>query len=70
MSIDSIRFRAEGVTVVLQVKAYRESYGLYNGHADAPKWRDATVEDLLDVADCLRRQHSGSAQPDMQGWVP
>lgn len=56
MSINDIRFRAEGDTVVLQVKAHRETYPSYHGHGDSAQWRDAKLEDMLDVAECLKRK--------------
>jgi K+-sensing histidine kinase KdpD len=48
MSIDAIRYRAEGAMVVLQVlESFERSQYEYR---DKTEWRDATVEDLLQVA--------------------
>lgn len=58
MNIVDIRFRHEDGKVVLQVKAHRETYSAYHGHGDSAQWRDATMEDLLDVAACLREKYA------------
>lgn len=52
MSIDNIRFRTEGTLMVLQVL---ERYDLSYCHCvnDKGTWRDATVHDLLDVANFI-----------------
>jgi hypothetical protein len=47
MSIDAIRFRATADAVVLQVLESRE--GRYD-YERKGEWRDAKVEDLLEVA--------------------
>ena len=47
MSIESIRFRTEGNLVVLQVLDLGKR-SLYD--IEKAEWRDAKVEDLLDVA--------------------
>lgn len=48
MNITAIRFRTEGALVVLQVQEVKDdSYGYGNGKYT---WRDAKVEDLLDVS--------------------
>lgn len=52
MSINGIRFRAEGELVVLQVSEYKRSH--YSFESDV-QWRDAKVQDLLDVADEISR---------------
>lgn len=52
--IEAIRFRAAEAGVILQVQAReRSEYDSYR--QSAPKWRDATVEDLLDVAKFTRQ---------------
>ena len=56
MNINDIRFRSEGATVVLQVNAHRETYPSYHGMSDSGEWRDAKMEDMLDVAECLKRK--------------
>lgn len=48
MSIQSIRFRASEHGVILQV-GVMPTRGAYNYERDI-QWRDAQVEDLLDVA--------------------
>jgi len=48
MTIRAIRFRAEGETVVLQVLIPRSIAYTMN---DSGTWRDAKVEDLLDVSE-------------------
>jgi hypothetical protein len=53
VSIQAIRFRAEGDKVVLQVKEYtegRSSPHFYERTDAVVAWRDAEVEDLLDVS--------------------
>lgn len=57
--INDIRFRAEDGRVVLQVNAHETTYPAYHGSNSAAKWRDASMEDLLDVADCLKRKYEG-----------
>jgi len=56
MSITAIRLRAEGDLLVLQVLEATE--GNYCGQDIIALWRDAEVEDLLDVAPFMqdRRQ--------------
>ena len=56
MSINDIRFRAGNeVEVVLQVNVSdTDSYGYSRS---AGKWRDATMEDMLDVAACLKSKY-------------
>ena len=51
MSITDIRFRAEDNKLVLQVQEQEERSG-YGYFTSA--WRDAKVEDLLDVAPFMR----------------
>ena len=46
MSIENVRFRTEGALVVLQVCERK----LYSNYDREPTWRDAKVEDLLEVA--------------------
>ena len=46
--IDEIRFRTENQLVILQVRLYEEDK--FGQTAAKPQWRDAKVEDLLDVA--------------------
>lgn len=70
MSVDAIRFRAEGETVVLQVKARRETYPAYHGHGDSAQWRDAKLEDMLDVAECLRQQYREHHITQGVEWKP
>jgi hypothetical protein len=48
MSITAIRFRAAEAGVILQVLETKER-GLYESR-DSAEWRDAKVEDLLEVA--------------------
>jgi len=53
MTITSIRFRTEGALIVLQVEettrpSRSEYYG--SGNEDKVAWRDAKVEDMLDVS--------------------
>lgn len=51
MNITAIRFRTEGSLVVLQVQEAKDNsygYGGYSGEKST--WRDAQVQDLLDVA--------------------
>lgn len=56
MSINDIRFRAEGALMVLQVNvSERDDYGYSR---TTSKWRDATVEDMLDVVACLKRKYT------------
>lgn len=49
MTITAIRYRTEGALVVLQVAEKIERDGPYS-YSEGPKWRDAKVEDMLDVA--------------------
>ena len=49
MSIEAIRFRAEGEFIVLQVLEKDRRNGRYSYDLPA-EWRDAKVEDLLDAA--------------------
>lgn len=49
MSIEAIRFRAEGELIVLQVLDRAERTGHYSYEASGT-WRDAKVEDLLSAA--------------------
>ena len=51
MAINDFRFRAEGDLVVLQVEAAKRSY---SGSWSDYEWRDAKVQDLLDVAHLIR----------------
>lgn len=51
MSVEAIRFRADQAGVILQVLEREE--GPY--YDRAPKWRDAKVEDLLEVARYTRK---------------
>ena len=54
MSINDFRFRDSAGLVVLQVLENKsDSYGYSSNKSD---WRDAKVEDLLDVADLIRRK--------------
>jgi len=55
--INDIRFRAEDGKVVLQVNAHETTYPAYHGSNSPAKWRDATVEDILDVAECLKHKY-------------
>lgn len=49
MTIEAIRFRAEGEHIVLQVLESQKRSGSY--HYDTPSvWRDAKVEDMLEAA--------------------
>ena len=79
MSITAIRLRAEGDLLVLQVLEATESN--YYGPGNIALWRDAEVEDLLDVAPFMqdRRQevqmlaqqcHHLSAQLGQQDGKP
>lgn len=53
MSLTDFRFRESAGLVVLQVLEYEnDPYGYSSVKA---KWRDAKVEDLLDVSRLLRR---------------
>lgn len=62
MSINNIRFAQADGKVILQVEetpavdAYQKYYG------SKPVWRDATVEDLLDVAEHLRSRYPSYQQ--------
>lgn len=49
MSIDSVRFRSEGGLIVLQVLEATERGAPYHNDRTAA-WRDAKVEDLLNVS--------------------
>lgn len=53
MSITNYRFRADDGKVVLQVCEYGDQFTIYN--RSGPTWRDAKVEDLLEVAALIRR---------------
>ena len=57
MTITSYRFRADGEVVVLQVEEEKQSGYSYK---DVPtrSWRDAKVEDLMDVAALIHRHES------------
>lgn len=57
MSVNDVRFRAEGDLVVLQVNSREITYPAYHGSNSPAKWRDASMEDLLDVAECLKRKY-------------
>lgn len=48
MTIEAIRFRAEGALIALQVKERKER--VHYSYDSGAEWRDATVEDLLAVA--------------------
>lgn len=51
MSIDGIRFRAEGALLVLQVAERDDRYSDYASYGrNTPTWRDATTQDMLHVA--------------------
>lgn len=50
MAIQAIRFRVEGEHVVLQVQDPPAPRRQYHYEDEPPKWRDAKVEDLLEVA--------------------
>ena len=56
MSINDIRFRAEGAFMVLQVNVSERDDYFSHGRTTS-KWRDATVEDMLDVAACLKGKY-------------
>lgn len=62
MSIEAIRFRAEGEFIVLQVleRAERAEYYTYSASGS---WRDAKVEDMLEAA------RFTSAMDVLQGMV-
>lgn len=49
MSIEAIRFRAEGAFIVLQVLERVERSGHYS-YDTSGSWRDAKVEDMLEAA--------------------
>lgn len=49
MTIEAIRFRAEGELIVLQVLESQKRSGAYSYDIPAA-WRDARVEDLLGVS--------------------
>ena len=49
MTIEAIRFRAEGEHIVLQVLESQKRSGSYS-YDVPPVWRDAKVEDLLEAA--------------------
>lgn len=56
MSVNDIRFRSADALVVLQVNVSEpDHYGRYSANT---KWRDATMEDLMDVAACLRSKYT------------
>jgi len=65
--IDEIRFRAMGtsegqVVIVLQVCLYELDY---LGHTTSrPVWRDAKVEDLLEVGKVINRPSYPTTNPD------
>lgn len=50
MTIQRIRFRMEGESVVLQVQEPGKPRKQYDYEDSPPTWRDAKAEDLLDVA--------------------
>lgn len=50
MSIEAIRFRASEQGVILQVQERKERIGHAYQYELPGEWRDAKVEDLLDVA--------------------
>ena len=52
MSVVNIRYRTEGDLVVLQVETRSDSN--YYGDRQTTTWRDAKVEDLLEVAAFVR----------------
>lgn len=54
MSISDFRFRDSAGLVVLQVFEYKNDFHGYSSNKS--DWRDAKVEDLLDVADLIRRK--------------
>jgi len=60
MKIEAIRFRTEGALMVLQVLERSEDR-IYGGSLGAT-WRDAKVEDMLDVARVMWR-HQESLCP-------
>lgn len=47
--IEAIRFRAEGTLLVLQVCESEKIYQM-SAYSNEPRWRDANIEDLLQVA--------------------
>lgn len=55
----SIRFRAQGTLVVLQVLAEPEPVRMHFGdtYTSSAEWRDAKVEDLLAAADFMTTMH-------------
>ena len=58
--ITGIRFRAEGEKVVLQVESQEpRRYAPYESYA---AWRDATVEDLLEVSTFCRTELSSQVE--------
>ncbi len=55
--LTSFQFRAEGKTLVLQVlERIPQKYSPYDGvRDDELSWRDASIEDMLHVAELLRQ---------------
>ena len=56
--ITSIRFRTEDGKVILQVCEYTEGSWEYMGSRSKSEWRDALVEDLMNVAAYVRAHDS------------
>lgn len=50
MTINAIRFRAQDGIVVLQVGEEKPAHSHFSDYARETVWRDAKVEDLLEVA--------------------
>lgn len=51
--IENIRFRAQDGLIILQVRALEDIVGSWNSIKDL-KWRDARVEDLIEVSAHVR----------------
>jgi len=60
--IEEIRFRVKGELCVLQVRLYEESYSGYT--TPTPKWRDAKVEDLLEVGKIINGTSYSRTDPN------
>jgi len=57
MSVNDIRFRSEGEMIVLQISVDKARSRYYENDLGS-EWRDARVEDMLDVAEHLRMKYA------------
>ncbi len=63
--INDIRFRSDVEMLVLQVSYYNENVSFPTDEVE--KWRDAVVEDLLEVAEILQKKYQREILPQQVG---